>query len=207
MGGLLPSIIISKTIITTAVVPKKKKKPPPFKTIFSAGSKIQCFSLLRFFQLKLKHHLHHLGQSVLYAFTNVKFAIDSMRRTKMCLLLLLCFFYLYAPTGNCTKVVLDVESDKYKKYESTKWYSQHGQDEFIMSNIFNHRRHGYFVELGAANGVLLSNTLTLEESFNWTGICIEPSSRWQNIDSSNILIYFSLFKLFSSFHLYIRCVK
>ena len=60
----------------------------------------------------------------------------------MCLLLL-CFFYLYAPTGNCAKVVLDVESDKYKKYESTK-YTTTRQDEFIMSNIFNHRRHGYF---------------------------------------------------------------
>ena len=40
---------------------------------------------------------------------------------------------------------------------------------------------GYFVELGAADGKLISNTLALEESFKWKGLCIEPSSAYLDL--------------------------
>lgn len=52
--------------------------------------------------------------------------------------------------------------------------SQSGQDLFgIASNNF--REGGFFVEVGAANGLDLSNTWLLEEVFNWNGILIEPN--------------------------------
>lgn len=38
----------------------------------------------------------------------------------------------------------------------------------------NGKRDGFFVELGASNGVIFSNTLFFEREKNWKGICIEP---------------------------------
>lgn len=35
--------------------------------------------------------------------------------------------------------------------------------------------HGYFIEVGGHDGVEQSNTKLLEESYNWTGILVEPS--------------------------------
>ena len=37
--------------------------------------------------------------------------------------------------------------------------------------------NGFFIEAGANNGVFQSNTIFLEECFNWTGILVEPNLR------------------------------
>lgn len=35
----------------------------------------------------------------------------------------------------------------------------------------------FFVDVGAHNGITWSNTLPLEENYNWSGICIEPNPK------------------------------
>jgi hypothetical protein len=50
-------------------------------------------------------------------------------------------------------------------------YSQSGQDDWVLS-IIKHK--GYFVDMGAYDGVKYSNTLRLEEA-GWEGLCIEPN--------------------------------
>ena len=40
--------------------------------------------------------------------------------------------------------------------------------------LFADQRNGFFVEAGALNGEVLSNTLRLERDQNWTGLLIEP---------------------------------
>ena len=51
--------------------------------------------------------------------------------------------------------------------------SQLGQDRFI-DNFFNKKQFGVFLDIGAHDGVTISNTYFLERERNWTGICIEP---------------------------------
>lgn len=55
------------------------------------------------------------------------------------------------------------------------YQSQFGQDKYIIEHIFNYKKNGYFIELGAADGKHLSNTYCLEKYFDWKGLCIEPN--------------------------------
>jgi FkbM family methyltransferase len=53
------------------------------------------------------------------------------------------------------------------------YHSQIGQDQWVES-ILGTKRDGFFVELGACDGLYLSNTLFFERERGWKGICIEP---------------------------------
>jgi FkbM family methyltransferase len=54
-------------------------------------------------------------------------------------------------------------------------YSQCGEDQILNDNIFKNKRNGIFLEMGALDGVLYSNTKFFEDSLGWTGILIEPN--------------------------------
>ena len=55
------------------------------------------------------------------------------------------------------------------------YHSQLSQDRWVQT-ILGDKRDGFFVELGASDGVLLSNTLFFERERGWKGICIEPDN-------------------------------
>lgn len=55
--------------------------------------------------------------------------------------------------------------------------SQLGQDKWVLEQT-EFKRDGYFVEFGATNGVLLSNTWVLEKKYGWRGILCEPNPRF-----------------------------
>lgn len=59
-----------------------------------------------------------------------------------------------------------------KNYKLSK--SQIYQDIFVyfFSNL---KKNGFFLEIGAADGVNISNTYLLEKKFNWIGIICEPN--------------------------------
>lgn len=58
--------------------------------------------------------------------------------------------------------------------EMGPFYSQYAQDQFVYNNFFQGKRDGIFVDIGAHNGVTISNSKFFEDSLNWRGICIEP---------------------------------
>jgi FkbM family methyltransferase len=55
-----------------------------------------------------------------------------------------------------------------------KYKSQCGQDEWIC-NFFNFKKNGFFLDIGAYDGVDLSNTYLLENELEWNGICCEAN--------------------------------
>ena len=44
-----------------------------------------------------------------------------------------------------------------------------------LKEIFNNKRGGFYIELGANDGLFQSNTAFFEKKMEWTGILIEPS--------------------------------
>ncbi len=53
-----------------------------------------------------------------------------------------------------------------------RYYGQHGED-FLLWQFFGFRRSGFFLDIGAHDGISLSNTRSFEEQ-GWRGICVEP---------------------------------
>jgi FkbM family methyltransferase len=54
------------------------------------------------------------------------------------------------------------------------FYSQYQQDEYLEHNVFHGYKNGFFMDIGAHDGVLLNNTLYFEKQNNWTGLNVEP---------------------------------
>jgi len=73
-------------------------------------------------------------------------------------------------------------------------YSQLGQDLWILEST-NFRRDGYFIDIGAYDGIYHSNTYLLEKEYGWNGICVEASSKYEDLSNnrhcslSNRLVY------------------
>lgn len=71
-------------------------------------------------------------------------------------------------------LVLD---ERLRKFQ---YFSQLGQDLWVMLQT-DVKPSGFFVEVGAANGIELSNTYALEKYLGWGGICVEPSIAVQEL--------------------------
>ena len=63
-------------------------------------------------------------------------------------------------------------------------YSQIGQDLEVLK-FYNNKKDGFFIEIGASDGIELSNTYLLEKKYNWKGICVEPIPRRFNLLCKN----------------------
>ena len=53
-----------------------------------------------------------------------------------------------------------------------RYYGQHGED-YLLWHFFDFRPRGFFLDVGAHDGIALSNTKSFEEK-GWRGICVEP---------------------------------
>ena len=58
------------------------------------------------------------------------------------------------------------------------------QDLFVLF-VLGRKESGTFLEFGATDGIVLSNTYTLEKKFGWQGVLAEPSPEWHDILRKN----------------------
>jgi FkbM family methyltransferase len=55
--------------------------------------------------------------------------------------------------------------------------SQDNQDSYLENNIFKGYKNGFYVDVGAHDGIRINNTLYFEKYNNWRGINIEPNKK------------------------------
>lgn len=55
------------------------------------------------------------------------------------------------------------------------YHSQCRQDKFVNEALFHNAKNGFFLDVGAHDGVTFSNTCFFEKELGWKGICFEPN--------------------------------
>ena len=53
------------------------------------------------------------------------------------------------------------------------------QDKYVL-NVLNHKKNGYFIEIGSHDPICINNTYILETKYDWKGIMIEMDSKYLN---------------------------
>ena len=53
-------------------------------------------------------------------------------------------------------------------------FSENDYDKWLLHKT-NFKRQGFFVDIGAGDGIIGSNTFLLEKFYNWQGICVDPN--------------------------------
>lgn len=70
---------------------------------------------------------------------------------------------------------LSLKLDVFKKY--SQYYDcvvPRPQPSDFVVYLFEGKERGTYIDVGANDGITWSNTLVLEEGYNWSGLCIEP---------------------------------
>lgn len=52
------------------------------------------------------------------------------------------------------------------------YFSQACQDQFVL-NVLNHKKNGFFLEIGSNHPITINNTYTFEKNYDWKGIMVE----------------------------------
>ena len=59
--------------------------------------------------------------------------------------------------------------------QNSDYFSEAGQDMLVKDNFFKNQKSGFFLEIGAYDGIEGSNCYHFEKFMNWQGIAIEAS--------------------------------
>jgi len=91
---------------------------------------------------------------------------------------------LFAQSDAAISGTQAIDKDEFLAGLEKKSLSQLGQDLWVLEKT-GYKRGGFFVEFGATDGVLLSNTWLLEREFGWQGICAEPNPKFFELLKQN----------------------
>jgi len=92
------------------------------------------------------------------------------------------FSFSHIPLFNTLKRKINVDDSMYHvAYEPPydNWYHDLYNDLFYKNIVFkNNLSNGYYVEIGALDGVVNSQSFIFEKIFKWNGIIVEPHPIW-----------------------------
>ena len=66
-------------------------------------------------------------------------------------------------------------------YTTMPYHHDFKNDEFADKYIFKGKKHGYFVEVGALDGITCSQCYYFENELGWDGIAVEPQRRYRDM--------------------------
>jgi hypothetical protein len=66
------------------------------------------------------------------------------------------------------------------------WSSQFGEDAWLYNALFHEKRNGFYVEMGAMNGVDISNTRWFQQAAGWRGLLIEACPGVSRLPCGNV---------------------
>lgn len=93
--------------------------------------------------------------------------------TKLLALMPYAIRYGLGPMRARIKLLERSKSPRVEHPSQSPYFSQNGQDAFIIEELFPGKNRGFFVDIGANDGVTFNNTYALEKK-GWRGLCIEP---------------------------------
>ena len=72
-------------------------------------------------------------------------------------------------------IILLLPKMLFLKLGYLNFFGSKDQDKWVIKDIFNFKKKGYFLDLAATNGLMENNTYVLEYFFNWNGLAIEAN--------------------------------
>jgi len=63
----------------------------------------------------------------------------------------------------------------FLKIGFVNFFGSKDQDKWVIEEIFNFKKKGFFLDLAATNGLMENNTFVLEHNYEWNGIAIEAN--------------------------------
>jgi FkbM family methyltransferase len=88
-----------------------------------------------------------------------------------------------------------IETERFRSIEECRFLAyvflnRHESRSQILQDLWvryelGEKREGFFVEFGASNGVVNSNTWLLEKKYGWKGILAEPNPVWHSMLTAN----------------------
>jgi hypothetical protein len=61
-----------------------------------------------------------------------------------------------------------------------KFLGQSKQDEFVIK-VLNHKKNGYFLEIGSNHPININNSYILEKEYGWKGLMVEYDSNFETL--------------------------
>jgi FkbM family methyltransferase len=76
--------------------------------------------------------------------------------------------------------LLNEKSSNINEWIPEPFYHDLYNDLFYRDIIFPGKRNGYFVEVGALDGLRMSQSYLFEKTLDWNGIVVEPNPVWKD---------------------------
>jgi len=83
-------------------------------------------------------------------------------------------FLLFSYFSNILKIICKLF------FKNKKYYHDFKNDQFVNEYIYKNKKNGYFVEIGAVDGINFSQCYFFEKNLGWNGIAVEPQKQFNN---------------------------